>query len=541
MKKQELLKIMDNTLLDKLFGFCYARTSDSYEAQELCSDIVFALVKAANTDGEINNLYAYVWRVAGNVYADFCEKRRKEADLFYQGDSNDALSNIMVREEDDDSSEMLEMVCRKIAFLTKAYREVMIAYYLDGLSTAEIARQQQTSETAVRQRLFSARKKVKSEVEEMSEINNKPVMLDKLNFIIWGTGNLSWGDPRETCIRRQFSKHIIWLCRKKPMRATEIANKLNVPTMYVEEELGILKKGANGEYGFLRRLDNGTYAINVVLLDKDEIERAHAIYRERMPMICDVVSDFIEKHKEEYLAFPYLNKKVDFNLILWQQITMITEMFSKNVREILSREYFNDVEKIKRPFSVFGFLDTGKTYGCGRDICSGENICGYAEVSLDHIYDSYINKRFHSNEYVLGNKQVQLAFQAIDGIDIHALSEDKKEHAAKAIESGYLYREGDTLYTKILVNDMKDSLFDISERISDGFLEEEARDVAAKVSELIRKFVPEHLFGEWAYFNILASMPMHDLLVEHLIQKGVLIPPENGRIGAEGCWISVKP
>ena len=45
MKKSELLKIMNQELLDKLFGFCYARTADSHEAEELCSDIIFALVK----------------------------------------------------------------------------------------------------------------------------------------------------------------------------------------------------------------------------------------------------------------------------------------------------------------------------------------------------------------------------------------------------------------------------------------------------------------------------------------------------------------
>ena len=56
MEKQKLLKYFDDNLLDNLFGFCYARTKDSYEAQELCSDIIFALVKAAHTDGQIANL-----------------------------------------------------------------------------------------------------------------------------------------------------------------------------------------------------------------------------------------------------------------------------------------------------------------------------------------------------------------------------------------------------------------------------------------------------------------------------------------------------
>ena len=59
MKKHELLKYFDDDLLDKLFGFSYARTNDSYEAQELCSDIIFALVRAAHTDGEITSLYSF--------------------------------------------------------------------------------------------------------------------------------------------------------------------------------------------------------------------------------------------------------------------------------------------------------------------------------------------------------------------------------------------------------------------------------------------------------------------------------------------------
>lgn len=43
MKKQELLNYFNDELLEKLYGFCYARTADSYEAQELCSDIILQL------------------------------------------------------------------------------------------------------------------------------------------------------------------------------------------------------------------------------------------------------------------------------------------------------------------------------------------------------------------------------------------------------------------------------------------------------------------------------------------------------------------
>ena len=193
MKKQDLLNFFDDNLLDKLFGFCYARTNDSYEAEELCSDIIYSLVKAANSDGEIESVYPFIWRVARNVYADFSDNRRKRAETMYEGDSEEILLGVSEEDTSDDTAELLTSVYRRIAFLTKAYREVMIMFYIDGLSAAQIAKVQGTSEGAVRQRLFSARQKIKSEVEEMAETYNKPVALDKIDYVIWGTGSPAWG------------------------------------------------------------------------------------------------------------------------------------------------------------------------------------------------------------------------------------------------------------------------------------------------------------------------------------------------------------
>lgn len=538
MKKHELLKYFDEELMDKLFGFCYARTNDSYEAGELCSDIIYALVKASHSKGELASLYPFIWKVARNVYADFSNGRRKYANTFYEGNADEVLQYITDEEPEDNSSELLDAVYRRIAFLTKAYREVMILYYLDGLSTAEIAKQQNTSEVAIRQRLFSARQKIKSEVEKMTETYNKPLALDKVDYIIWGTGNPTWGDPREICTR-MFSNHIIWLCHKKPMSATEIAEELNVPTVYVEEELEILAKGKNGEYGLLYRMDNGKYGINFILFDKAIIEEAHSLYKEQLPQICAILSDYIEIHKEEYLSFPYLNKKVDWNLVLWQQIYTMSGVFSKKVENVLTEKYFAEYEPIKRPFSVYGYVDNGMHYGGGWDGIMAQNVCGFSQVSMDNIYITRIKHHFHCGHNISNDPQLQLTIQSINGLPISSLSETEKEHAAKAIECGYLYRENDMIYTKILVNETKDNshLFRISDGLYNAF-EEECQIVAAKLASLIKKNVPSHLLSEWRFANRLANMPVLDSVIESLIEQGILIPPKDG-IGAEGCWMSV--
>ena len=379
----------------------------------------------------------------------------------------------------------------------------------------------------------------------MADTYNKPVSLNKINFVFWGTGSPAWGDPSTICYRT-LSNHIVWLCHKKPMSASEIAGELNVPTLYVEEELEILRKGENGEYGLLRRLDNGKYAINIVLLDKDVFEKANEIYMERLPKICDTISDYIEEHKSEYLAYPYLNKKVDMNLILWQQISEISRAFSENVKRILKEKHFSDVAEVERPYSSFGYVDNGKYYGGGCDGEYAENVCGFSKVHLRNIYITRVKAHFRCGHNISRDPQIQLALRAIEGLDITTLSEKEKEHVAKAIECGYLYRDGDMLYTKILVNALTDNytllendLFKISNGLRDGYFDTDAEIVAEKIADLIKKSVPDYLLGEWRFANVLANSPVLDAVVECLIEKGVLTPPENG-IGAEGCWMSVE-
>ena len=540
MKKQELLKYFDDALLDKLFGFCYARTKDSFEAEELCSDIVYALVKAANKGGEIESVYPFIWRVARNVYADFADKRRKSADIMYDGDADELMLGIADEETDDTDGEMLTAVYRRIAFLTKAYREVMIMFYLYGMPTAEIAKAQKTSETAVRQRLFSARQKIRNEVEEMKETTNIPVALDNINYVIWGTGTPGWGDPRSGWTR-MLANHIIWLCRKKPRTAAEIAEELNVPTLYVEEEMDILCKGENGKYGFLRKLENGKYVINFVLMEKETFEKANELYKAELPGICETIEKYIVAHKEEYLSFPYLNKKVDINLILWQQIFNIGKMFSYKVESALKKKYFVGYKAPERPFSVFGYVDNGKRYGGGWDGIEAHNVCGYKNIHLDNIYITRIKIHFHCGHDVANDTPLQLAIRAIDGLVVSTLTEREKEHAAKAIEQGYIYREGDMLYTKILVCSLadKERLFDITRGLSEGYFEKDAEAVAEKLAAILKSAIPEHLMGEWEFANRLASMPVLDAVVEALIEKGLLTPPEGG-VGAEGCWMCVE-
>lgn len=549
MKRSDLLQMIDQKLMDRLYWYCYVRTSCGHEAETLCSDILYALIRSCRTEGEILNPSGYFWSVAHHVYADYCQKRHTFAENHMASDAESLLK--MLPDLSDESADdrerdrqLLQEIYRQIGRLSYAYRQIMIGYYLDGKSTAELALELSVSEAAVRQRLFSARNDIRKGVsKKMSKSSDqKPVAFQEMNWAEWGTGNPCDGDPREVC-QRQLSKHVIWLCRKQPNTARKISEELGVPMPYIEEELALQVHGTNGRYGMLRKNESGKYETNVILLDEEESREIQRYYTDCIPMISDVVAKHIEENREAYLAFPYLNHKPTLNLILWQQVFCMATAFSDCVTESLKNRYMSDIQPAKRPFTVFCY-QTGKdceSWGGGWDGTHARDICGYSYVSLENIYIRRIRKHFHCDHNISNDDTLRMAIRTVEGIDRKELTTDEKEIAAKAMACGYLYREGDILFTKFLVTREEDRerLFDITGRLCSAMPKEIADGVAGKIAEFIRTRVPEHLWGDYLHVNSIAGLPVLDTLVEYLIEKGLLTPPENG-IGAEGIWMSVK-
>ncbi len=544
MKKSHLTTELDQKLLDSLYGWCYARTSGSTEAEELCSDITFAIVKSANRDpdAELENAYAFIWQIARRVYADFSEKKHRTAARTYNGDPDLAILNMedadTAADVDDADAEALSLILRRIAFLSRIYREVMISFYLDGLPVAEIARRQHTSEGAIRERLRSARCRIRDEVKEIMNMEekstktmDKPTALRRIDLSIWGNGNPTWSDPRKD-IERQLSVHVLWLCRKKPRTPKEISDELGVPMMYVEEECERQVYGENGKYGALRRVDGGKYIINFPLLDRDEFARGCDIYGEVVPDAVKAVKAYVGEHVRDYLSFPYKNKTVTLPLVMWRQAPHIGYSLGLEVERVLDEEYFSDTEKPDRPFSVWGFECTGQNVGWGNDTAAVKNFCGYKLVEISNIYHNPdIIANFYCDYNIANDEALTLAVRAVDGIEVNALSENEREQAARAIEEGYIYRDGDTLYTKFLVinGEDKSRLYEVSDGLS-SILHPFAKTIAERTAKLLRSALPPHLYGEYHRANSLFSGFACDAVVNALIDCCTLPPPEDGRL-----------
>lgn len=545
METNEMLKIIgEKEFLDKLYGFAYPRCGSSYEAEELCSNIVLALLTAVKKQPVIESFYAFVWTVARRVYADFCEKRSKASKTLsiensgveYMCDRND-IDNII---DSDEAAQQLKRIYREIAFLSKEYRDVMVMFYLDEMRLKDIASKLGITENTVKQRLFSARNTIRKEVNNME---NKNLALKPISFYFIGTGNPVGNQP-SVVTQRTFSQNLVYLIKDKAKTARELSEELCVPMLFVEEELEIQCRGSNGEYGMVRRLENGKYIANVIVADYSEAAESQKIFERHLLRAAEVVKTLISENKENILSFPFLSKQTDTRFILWDLVNRSSWQILNRVQRLLTTKYFADITPASRPYTQAAIASPVEnnsgisSYGC--DGIDTSEICGYKHVFMSNMYGPRLDAHFHCGHNIGTDPQILLLLRSIGGKKTDSLTESEKESAAKAIECGYIRKNGDLLEPNVLIFEQKDerafySLLQICDKFDDV-----AEDIAKELAEFIKSHLPKHLENEFlTYSSLIASIRLGSDIIEEYIKADILTCPKS-RLCGEGVIVIVE-
>lgn len=549
MKTNETLKLLeDKSFLDQIYHFSYHRCNTSFEAEDLCSDIILAVISAIHKQEQIDNFYAFVWTIARRVYADHSRRRNAERQISTMENGDSLWESLEEKEngieaflEEAAEREQIDRIFREIAFLSKAYRDVMVMYYLDEQKVKEIADMLCISETTVKQRLFSARNSIRKEVETMSERN---FILKPVKLAFSGTGSSCGNDPR-TKAERMFSQNLIYLCKDKPKSAKELSEELCIPMPYIEEELEIQCRGENGKYGLLRRLDNGKYAVNIHLVDYEEYDQANRIYEKHLPEFCRTIKEALKKNEEKILSFPYLSEPKDLRFILWSLISRTVWDLGSRVNQVLAKKYFADIEPAKRDFFCAAVAYTQEQeptfdfYGC--DGIDASYVGGYRSVLVANIYGKHIEKHFYCGHNLSTDQQLLMVLKAIGGISIDELSLAEKEIVAKAIANGYLRKNGSRIEPGIIVIERKDmeDFYDFSYELNED-MDAMIEQIAAELAAFMRSHIPDYLMNEYQiYTELIARMRILSKTIDACIDEGLLLKPKS-RICAEGTWMIVE-
>lgn len=545
MKTNETLKLIgDKAFLDKIYQFSYRRCNTSHEAEDLCSDIIFAVLTAVRNQESIENFYAFAWTIARRVYADFSEKRNQmrqtvsieNSDMMLSA-KEDEIDNFI---EEITEQEQIKRIFAEISFLSKAYREVMVLYYIDEMKVKDIALKLGIHETTAKQRLFSARNTVRKEVETMNERN---LSLKPISLVFTGTGNPRGNDPR-TKAERVLSQNIVYACKDKAKSAKELSEELCVPMPYIEDELHIQLKGENGSYGLLRK-EGERYIANVIIVDNKESDEVGKIYTKHLDALCAKLKEHLDKSKESFLNFPYLSTQTDLRFVLWTLISESVWCMKERVNHILEEKFFNAVKTPERKFTTVAVAVEndvpygGRFYGCdGNDT---RDFCNYSYVFIRNIYGNRMDKHFYAGQNISGDEKLNLTLKAIGGMPVADLTEKQKEIAAKAIECGFLRKSGDILEPQIVVIELKE--WENYRNLLRGYydsIEDICNEIAAELHEYMVSHIQKHLLHEYKSYNLLiAGITVLGDLIERCIAENILTEPQK-RVGPEGVLLVVE-
>ncbi len=223
----------------ELIKLALKKTANQQDAEDLVSDTMLAAFVAIRRGDEIK--YPKTW-LANTLMHKFNDGLRKK----YGGPvivNLDTAAAITVEDGFDtieQSAEAAELR-RQILFLSKQTREMVIRYYYHGQSIAKIAAALNVPEGTVKRRLSVSRENIRKGLESMTANKNH------LPGNLWVSNCGSCGpkgEPTSIVETDLIAQNLLYLAYEKPLSMTELAEKICIPTAYIEP---IVTKLVNGE------------------------------------------------------------------------------------------------------------------------------------------------------------------------------------------------------------------------------------------------------------------------------------------------------
>lgn len=501
--------------IEKVYGYAIGHTYSREEADELSQEILFTAVRELPKLRDEGKFEPWLWGIASNVTKSFRRYKGKQRAVY----SYDTLTDLSYEDEyDDEQEKTYDLLRTRIAMLSSIYRDIIILYYYDSLSTKEISERLNIPEGTVTWRLSEARRKLKKECTEMNESALRPV---KMDIRINGEGNYN-GITRPypwMYISDALSQNILYHCYDQPRTVEELAKLCGVPAYYVEDCLSnLIKREAISEP------QKGKYRTEFIIYKNKELdeyeESAKGIFdgmTEKFVCSMNTLADAVEE-----LKIYDAGKSRDELIYLYGMLSL----------EHLSEKY-NPVKAAPHPtrydgcrFSYHAHLhspeDNKKTVhrGLGRECSANLGSRGKCRHISYHFGGFSYRKMMYDSE-------INVCEDILCGRKI-----EDEYSLASAIENGYVSKKEDKLFVNIpmFTKDQYEKFISCAEKAFENTIELYSKAVA-KYLEGYKKLFPAHLKDEveracnYMFLCLYAAGICGDAK-----EKGLLTPPSDGSV-----------
>ncbi|MBQ8496501.1 MAG: RNA polymerase sigma factor [Clostridia bacterium] len=321
--QEMLISEFTKNYVEKLFYFCLKKTGDSYEAEDLASDITLNIITELHKGTVPTNFAAWVWQIARNRYSIWTDKKHKRseavsgadiADFEIEDEERTPEANLVQKEE-------ISLLRRELAFISSDYRDIVVAYYIEDRKTKDIASSLAIPEGTVKTKLFRARNILKEGMNMAREFGTKSYKPENVYFT--ASGDMINGDPHGA-VQRMLPKNILLEASGNPSTIEELSIELGIAMPYMEEEVALLV-----ERTLLKKLDNGKYITNFFIADKETQLSVYTVMRNWSETLCEMLDLIVSETLPEVCALGIVKNDMTDAELKWWLIIHATDYFSR--------------------------------------------------------------------------------------------------------------------------------------------------------------------------------------------------------------------
>jgi RNA polymerase sigma factor, sigma-70 family len=526
-------------MFESLFGYAYKRCYSREEAEDLCQEIITEILQSldANTDKTED---AYIWKIAHNTYVNHVDREARKnmryvplpdvQNINVGFDIAGPEETVVTKITDDEN---LAKIKRSIASLSEIYRDVMIMYYFNEMKIAEIARALDIPENRVKQRLFSAKEKIRKEVTIMPNVSaDKNIAKETKYYTLTlpgtpGSGSVFDEHSRET-VMTPLRQNILIACRKDAKSVKELSKELKVPEIFLGSEVRAISAD------LLTKNADGKYIANSIVITPEIDGLIDKMMAESAAEFIGEIRDFFTAKKDEFMSLEYLNAPSSYEFLLWYLIPRFTHTLTYTLRAaIVEKMTANGIEKEDRGFYVVPKMEeVGKNTfykGTNDNGITGVTQTDNKAVSVHNIsiypFIPWESGRFPCARDFTAYQDVWMIIKTVGGLDESAVDKKDKEAIAAALAKGYIRKESGKLYPNVVVStaaayeDIDSILWsDDAQAIANKFISQ----ITDKYWDIITAHIPPHLHGQSDIFAGITAGSIAYYIINESIKSNLL-------------------
>ena len=518
--KNLLIHSLIHDYAEKLFYFCLKKTSDNYAAEDLTSDILLNIITALEKGIVPEHFSSWVWQIARNRYSVWAGKKHKQnasesaADIeeIEIEDRTAVPEDVLIRKD------QLLLLRREMSFISSHYRDIVVAYYFQGIKISDIALSLNLTQGTVMSKLHRARNILKEGMNMAREFGEKSYNPEQISFCT--SGNQPSGLPW-SAIKRKIPVNILCHAHNNPCTIQELALELGIAAPYMEEEVELLLQAE-----LLKKINHEKYLTNFFIVP-----------RECQNEINEKCCDFAEQHAAVFwqLAEKALKKATELGVTTGDYSDNDTQMFfAFYLEQIIENSCFsvNWHSHFKRAdggsWGLIGF-ESGSACRLPSTFFnnSGNGWKGvYWEGYQAHPGDAIFGKRRYKNDVPDSYLNMTLKMLAKSS-DPASFSEMEKDNLQKLTEDGFcgVHSDGTAFVNALVFQDdmisrLHEYLNTLPEYIS---LLENMRDFFDAVKEIVSRYSNKYLQDDLEYYVGMSIVELRSVLSRLWKDKGFYI------------------